>query len=89
MAEDKKPAIEFPCAYPIKVMGLHGDDFAAVVLAIVQCHDPAITAEHLSYKPSRNGKYVSVNVTITATGVAQLQALFDDLKASGRVAMVL
>lgn len=81
--------IEFPCPYPIKVMGLQGDDFAALVLDIVRRHDAAIGAEDLTFRPSRNGKYVSVNVTITATGVAQLQALFDELKASGRVAMVL
>ncbi len=89
MAEQEKPKIEFPCAYPIKVMGLHEEGFAACVLEIVQRHDPAISAEQLSYRPSRTGKYLSINVTITATGVAQLQALFDDLKASGRVAMVL
>jgi putative lipoic acid-binding regulatory protein len=89
MGEEGKATIEFPCAYPIKVMGLHEDDFAACVLDIVRRHDPAISAEQLSYRPSRTGKYLSVNVTITATGVTQLQALFDELKASGRVAMVL
>jgi putative lipoic acid-binding regulatory protein len=89
MSEESKPAIEFPCAYPIKVMGLHENDFAALVLEIVRRYDPAISAEQLSYRPSSNGKYLSVTVTITATGVAQLQALFDELKASGRVAMVL
>jgi putative lipoic acid-binding regulatory protein len=89
VAENEKPKIEFPCAYPIKVMGLHGEDFTLVVLEIVRRHDPAVSAEHLSYRPSSNGKYLSVTVTITATGVAQLRALFDELKASGRVAMVL
>jgi putative lipoic acid-binding regulatory protein len=30
-----------------------------------------------------------VTITITATGLDQLKALFEDLKATGRVAMVL
>lgn len=40
-------------------------------------------------KTSRNGKYMSVTVVIHATGEPQLQALFEDLKASGRIQMVL
>ncbi|MEY4641238.1 MAG: hypothetical protein RLZZ227_1232 [Pseudomonadota bacterium] len=89
MNEERKPTIEFPCAYPIKVMGLQENDFAACVIDIVRRHDPEVLEEHISYRESRNGKYLSVNITITAMGPAHIQALFDDLKASGRVAMVL
>jgi uncharacterized protein len=81
--------IEFPCAYPIKVMGLDENDFAASVIDIVRRHDPGMDPQTVSYRPSRNGKYLAVNVTITATGPAQIKALFEELKASGRVAMVL
>ena len=38
---------------------------------------------------SRNGRFQSLRVTITATGNDQLQALFASLKATGRVHMVL
>jgi uncharacterized protein len=89
MSEQDSAKIEFPCAYPIKVMGLDENDFAAAVLAIVRHHDPAFDEKTVAYRPSRNGKYLAVNVTITATGTEQLKALFDELKASGRVAMVL
>lgn len=87
--ERKKPVLEYPCAYPIKVMGLHANDFATCIIAIVRRHDPDITEERISTRESRNGKYLSVSVVITATGVGQIEALFNDLKASGRVAMVL
>jgi putative lipoic acid-binding regulatory protein len=89
MSEQDSAKIEFPCAYPIKVMGLDENDFANAVLAIILRHDPALDVATVSYRPSRNGKYLAVNVTITATGTPQLKALFDELKASGRVAMVL
>lgn len=89
MDEQPSAQIEFPCAYPIKVMGLDENDFAVSVIEIVRRHDPALDAQTIAYRPSRNGKYLSVNVTITATSAAHIQALFDDLKASGRVAMVL
>ncbi|HEY0963163.1 MAG TPA: DUF493 domain-containing protein [Pseudomonadales bacterium] len=87
--DERKPQIEYPCAYPIKVMGLDADDFAAHVLAIVRRHDGAVLEEHVTYRSSSNGKYLSVTVTITATGPAHIQALFEDLKAGGRVMMVL
>jgi len=87
--QDDKPVITFPCSYPIKVLGEHGEDFASYVLEIVQRHDPEVRETHLSCRASRNGNYVSVNITITATGTDQLKALFEDLKASGRVSLVL
>jgi putative lipoic acid-binding regulatory protein len=89
MDEERKAQIEFPCAYPIKIMGLDENEFAASVIAIVRRHDPGVRDEHISYRPSRNGKYLSVNITITAAGPAHIQAIFEDLKASGRVSMVL
>ena len=84
-----KPKIDYPCAYPIKVMGEHNDEFESVIVEIIQRHDPGLNSETISLRASRTGRYVSLNVTITATGPEQIQALFDDLKASGRVAMVL
>lgn len=87
--EPSPPRIEFPCAYPIRVLGLHAEDFTALVIDITRRHAPGLRDEHVSFRASSNGKYLSVQVVITATGTDQIKALFDDLKASGRVAMVL
>lgn len=81
--------IEFPCAYPVKVMGLDVDSYRQEILDIIKKHAPDLSDENISYRASRNKKYLAVNVIINATGTAQLQALFDDLKASGRVSIVL
>lgn len=83
------PRIEFPTEYPIKVMGRNTDDFVEVVLEVSQRHAPEVTEAHLSVRESSNGNWVSVTVTIEATGEAQLSALFEDLKATGRIEMVL
>ncbi|MDE1461856.1 HP0495 family protein [Spartinivicinus poritis] len=82
------PKIEFPCDYPIKVMGASTDDFEQFVIGVMQKHDPSFNGK-ATRRDSRNGKYQAVNVTITATGEAQLKAIFEELKASGRVVMVL
>ena len=89
MDEEFNAKITYPCAYPIKVMGLQETGFVACILAIIQRHDTTITLANLVYRESRNGKYLAINISITATGVEQISALFEDLKASGRVAMVL
>ena len=86
---EEAPKIEFPCPYPIKVMGLDENDFSAAVVRIIRRHAPDLDDANISFRSSRHGKYLAVNVIINAQGSAQLQAIFDDLKASGRVAMVI
>lgn len=83
------PKIEFPCAYPIKVVGDNGDDFRDVVLQVMGEFCGPVDDKDVSVRLSRTGKFSSVTVTITATGEKQLQAIFEALKATGRVQMVL
>ena len=89
MADIEAPKIEFPCRYPLKVVGNAGQDFQGFVIEVLERHAGEITEEHIEINPSRNGRFLSVRVTITATGEEQLQAIFQELKASGRVHMVL
>ncbi|MFC2991535.1 HP0495 family protein [Halomonas tibetensis] len=87
--DGKPPKITFPCRYPIKVVGNAAEDFAAVVCQVVTRHDPHFDATDMRVVDSRNGRYQSVRLTLLATGEPQLQALFVELKATGRVHMVL
>lgn len=88
-SDQERPRIEFPCDYPVKVMGENAEDFVALVVEIGQRHAPEVTHEHVSVRESGRGRWVSVTLTIRATGEPQLAALFEDLKASGRVRLVL
>ncbi|ONM45873.1 hypothetical protein BXT89_00820 [Halopseudomonas pachastrellae] len=87
--EPQAPKIEFPCQYPIKVIGTAGDDFAEVICEVVERHAPGIDTTTIDVKDSKNGRFLSLRLVITATGQAQLEALHRDLKATGRVHMVL
>ena len=89
MSQPEAPKIEFPCDYPIKVVGLFAPDYQQIVTEVIQIHAPDLDCSRVSVRESRNGKYCSVTVTIIATGEAQLSAIFEDLKATGRVNMVL
>lgn len=89
MSDTEAPKIEFPCAYPIKVVGDNADDFRDLVVQIMSGFCGPVDDCDVSVKQSRTGKFSSVTVTITATGEQQLQAIFEALKATGRVQMVL
>lgn len=89
MSTDNPPKLVYPCPYPLKIVGEHSEDFVGIVFAIVQKHDPQVKEEHLTVKPSAKGRYASVNITIIAQGPEHIQALFVELKASGRVQVVI
>jgi putative lipoic acid-binding regulatory protein len=89
VSEDKKPEIEFPCKYPIKVLGEAHPDLNQHVIDVMNKHAPTITESDLTAKNSSRGKWQSITVTIVATGKPQLDDIFTDLKTSSRVKMVL
>jgi len=83
------PKIEFPCDYPIKIIGVASIEFQAEVVTIVEKHAGEISSDLIELQVSKKNTYVSVRIIITATGVDQLQRLFDDLKMHESVKMVL
>jgi putative lipoic acid-binding regulatory protein len=89
MSNQDAPKIEFPCAYPIKIVGRAAPDFKMLVLSVVEIHAPGIDQKTVTIQESSGGTFQSIRVTITATGEPQLQAMFEDLKATGRVQMVI
>lgn len=87
--DTRPPVLEFPQAFPIKVMGRRTDDFAQAILEVVRRHAPDFDAATLEMRPSREGNYLSVTATITATSREQLDNLYRELTAHPRVSMVL
>lgn len=89
MSEQEPPKIEFPCDYPIKVLGRQRDDFETVVIEVFERHAPGFDSDTIVARGSSKGTFVSLTVTITATGRDQLKALHEDLMATGLVQMVI
>jgi len=86
---DNPPRIEFPCRYPVKVMGDATAEFRGQVLEIFQRHAPGVSEEHVTARPSTKGNYLALTVVIDATGLKQLENLFADLKTLAAVKLVL
>lgn len=81
MTEQTESIIEYPLAFPIKVMGLKSDAFVEAVQAIAARHDPDFDAATVELRESREGKYLSVTITITATSRAHLDGIYQELTA--------
>ncbi len=85
----KEPKIEFPCDYPIKVIGESHPGFQDEVLTIVRRYDPTIALDKVKERPSSKGKYSSITVLLWATGEPQIMSLFAELKNCAGVRLVL
>ncbi|MFK7976960.1 MAG: YbeD family protein [Halioglobus sp.] len=89
MQEQEPPKIEFPCEYPIKVLGRESDQFESTIYAVFEKHSPGFDRSLTKVKASRKGTFTSLTITIIATGPEQLEALHQDLLATGQVKMVI
>lgn len=81
--------LEYPCDFPIKVLGQTQAGFAQTVLEIVKRHAPDFDGGTLSMKTSKRGKYLSVTCVIRATSREQLDDLYRELCDNPMVVMVL
>lgn len=77
--------LEFPCEFPIKAMGKQCENLEEVVFNIVKKHAPEAVQENISTNLSKNGKYISVTVTIEAQSKNQLDAIYYDLTATPEI----
>lgn len=80
-AEPTETLLEFPCSFPVKVMGLADGPLAQEVLDVVLRHDPSYDASTMEMRASTGGKYVSLTCTVTATSKPQLDALYRELSS--------
>lgn len=81
--------LEYPCEFPLKIMGATRAGFAQAVLEVVQRHAPDFDGATLEMKSSKHGKYLSITCTINATSREQLDALYQELCDHPMVVMVL
>lgn len=93
MADDVAPRqdslLEFPCDFPLKIMGRADADLAQTVLAIVLRHAPDFDGATMEMRASSRGNYVSLTCTLRATSKAQLDALYRELSGHPLVKVVL
>ncbi|MDO4795341.1 MAG: DUF493 family protein [Brachymonas sp.] len=85
----RESLIEYPCAFPIKIMGAKDPGFAAAIVTVAQAHDPVFDPATIELRESSGGKYQSITLTVTATSRQQLDDLYRSLTAHPMVKVVL
>lgn len=85
----EESALEFPCNFPIKMMGRDTSEFRIIARALVENHVGALADGAVRAAVSRNGAFVSVTVTITATSQQQLDDIYRDVSSHDDVLMAL
>jgi len=87
MAEDT--LLEFPCDFPIKIMGQATGEFRSLALGIVTRHFGTLAAHQIEERPSSGGKYLSLTCTVRAESRAQLDAVYVELTSCRQVLVAL
>ena len=85
----ERSLIEYPSAFPIKVMGAHVEGFVEAIVSVAQRFDPGFDPATVERRPSKGGNYLGLTITITATSREQLDELYRTLSTHPMVKVVL
>ncbi len=86
---NKDSLIEFPCDFPIKIIGNNTTSFVDDILAIVNAHFPALDTALITKNLSKDSKYISLTVTVFAENQNMLDAFYQDVTNHPDIKMVL
>lgn len=76
MAEKQETLLEFPCVFPVKIMGKDQPELHALVKDVIQKYAPDTDASSFRQSASKTGKFVSITVTINAVSKQQIDAIY-------------
>ena len=88
-ALERETLLEFPCQFPIKIMGPATDDFEAQIRALVTAQLGELPASVWKIRPSAKDNFVGMTLMFTATSKAQIDALYRAITAHPDVKMCL
>lgn len=81
--------IDYPCDFPIKIMGKDEQSFTKLILMIVRRHIPDFDDSSIETRVSKKNKYLSLTCTVQAISQSQLDALYKELCDHPMVLMVI
>lgn len=85
----RESLIEYPSAFPIKVVGDNVDGFVHAITHIARQFDPGFDAATVELRESGGGKYLGVTITVQATSREQLDEIYRALTSHPQVKWVL
>ena len=89
MSETEDKHFDFPCDFPIKIMGRNDCDLELLAVEIINRHVDDLAEGAVKTRASGKGNYISVTVTIKARSREQLDNIYRELTARDEVLMAL
>lgn len=81
--------LEFPCRFPIKIMGQNNPEFAPTMLEVIKTHVADFSEQDMVIRASSGNNYVALTVSVNVNTKIQLDALYQALTQHTMVKMVL
>jgi uncharacterized protein len=81
--------LEFPCEFPIKVMGRQDSEIKALARAIIERHTGPLADSSVRVRTSTDGNFLAVTFVITAASREQLDAIYREITTCKAVLMAL
>jgi putative lipoic acid-binding regulatory protein len=89
MTPTRASLLEFPCYFPLKVIGKNVKEFELQVMRIMQKHVAEADTAHCRRRFSSGNKYLALTISFTAHSQEQLEAIYRDLKSLDLVQFML
>ena len=86
---ESESLINYPCLFPIKIMGKKVDGLVHAITTIAKAFDPAFDASTIELRQSKAGNYLGVTIHINATSRAQLDEVYRTLSTHPMIKVVL
>jgi uncharacterized protein len=81
--------LEFPCDFPIKMMGRDQPEFRAAAFEVIERHAGPVADDAVRESSSREGRFLSITVTIRATSQQQLDDIYRELSSHEQILVAL
>ena len=85
----KTTLMDFPCNFPVKIIGTNSPIFLEKVKQIAKKHFPSFKDEDLTQKMSQKNNYLAITVTVFAENQKMLDAFYEELTKLPDIKMVL
>jgi len=81
--------LEFPCMFPIKVLGKDCKVFYESVTSIMRSHSQSFSERKVKKNKSKKGKYISLTCIVDVNDQDELDKIYIDLSKNQNIIFVL
>lgn len=81
MTTTRASLLEFPCHFPLKVIGKNEETFELQVMRIMQKYVVEADTAHCQRRLSAGSKYLSLTISFMAESQEQLEAIYRELSS--------